>query len=358
MPWMARAMISTVIEWARPATTEPAASAAEGDDQHPLLADHVADPAEDGREDRRRQQEGGQHPGHGVLGGVELVLDGRQHRGHERLQQRVGDRPEQQDGEGDPVAGPCRGDGHEGPIVRRRRCRAVPWTRRLILSPSPTDRRPTGVAAGRASRPGTLGAPVRYGAAHGHPGRSSNGPTGPSARPSPPSIRPAPTATGSRGSGIRTPPVVAFVMLNPSTADAHRLDPTVRRCVGFARSWGFGGTRGGQPLRLPGHRPAELLRCPEPVGAGNDRAVLDAATAVRPGGGGLGRRWQPSATGRRGHRPAGGRGVADCVRSGGPERASRAIRSTSGPTSGRRRGRGPTPERGGVLTAASREDTG
>ena len=28
MPWMARAMISTVIEWASPATTEPAASAA------------------------------------------------------------------------------------------------------------------------------------------------------------------------------------------------------------------------------------------------------------------------------------------------------------------------------------------
>lgn len=30
-----------------------------------------------------------------------------------------------------------------------------------------------------------------------------------------------------------------FVMLNPSTADAHVLDPTIRRCVNFAKAWGF-----------------------------------------------------------------------------------------------------------------------
>lgn len=32
---------------------------------------------------------------------------------------------------------------------------------------------------------------------------------------------------------------VLFVGLNPSTADATQDDPTIRRCVGFARDWGF-----------------------------------------------------------------------------------------------------------------------
>ena len=32
-----------------------------------------------------------------------------------------------------------------------------------------------------------------------------------------------------------------FIGLNPSTADEIQDDPTLRRCKGFARSWGFGG---------------------------------------------------------------------------------------------------------------------
>ena len=33
--------------------------------------------------------------------------------------------------------------------------------------------------------------------------------------------------------------VVNFIMLNPSTADDVFDDPTIRRCVGFAKRWGF-----------------------------------------------------------------------------------------------------------------------
>lgn len=36
-------------------------------------------------------------------------------------------------------------------------------------------------------------------------------------------------------------PRVVYVMLNPSTADAHADDPTIRRCIGFAKSLGHGG---------------------------------------------------------------------------------------------------------------------
>lgn len=36
-------------------------------------------------------------------------------------------------------------------------------------------------------------------------------------------------------------PTVSFIMLNPNNADAERDDPTIRRCAGFARAWGFGG---------------------------------------------------------------------------------------------------------------------
>lgn len=34
---------------------------------------------------------------------------------------------------------------------------------------------------------------------------------------------------------------VAFIGLNPSTADENLDDPTIRRCVGFAKQWGYDG---------------------------------------------------------------------------------------------------------------------
>lgn len=34
---------------------------------------------------------------------------------------------------------------------------------------------------------------------------------------------------------------VVFLMLNPSKADGKEDDPTIRRCINFAKAWGYGG---------------------------------------------------------------------------------------------------------------------
>ena len=36
-------------------------------------------------------------------------------------------------------------------------------------------------------------------------------------------------------------PVMAFIGLNPSTADETADDPTIRKCIKYAKAWGFGG---------------------------------------------------------------------------------------------------------------------
>ncbi len=75
----------------------------------------------------------------------------------------------------------------------------------------------------------------------------------------------------------RTGPIVAFLMLNPSTADAFVLDPTVTRCVGFAKREGCAGLMVVNLFALRATKPAVMKAHPEPVGAHNDRSILGAA---------------------------------------------------------------------------------
>lgn len=55
-------------------------------------------------------------------------------------------------------------------------------------------------------------------------------------------------------------PLCMFVMHNPSTADAQEDDPTIRRCVGFAKSWGYGGIYIGNLSPYRATKPTEMLK--------------------------------------------------------------------------------------------------
>lgn len=64
-----------------------------------------------------------------------------------------------------------------------------------------------------------------------------------------------------------------FVMLNPSTADAEQDDPTIRRCIGFARDWGYGRLKVVNLYAYRATKPDDLWLADDPVGPENDHAI-------------------------------------------------------------------------------------
>jgi len=74
----------------------------------------------------------------------------------------------------------------------------------------------------------------------------------------------------------REKPTVAFIMLNPSTADGLVDDPTIRRCLGFAHDWGFGTLRVVNLFALRATDPRELSIHADPIGVENARHVCRA----------------------------------------------------------------------------------
>lgn len=66
---------------------------------------------------------------------------------------------------------------------------------------------------------------------------------------------------------------LAFVGLNPSTADEYRDDPTIRRCIRFAKDWGFDGLVMLNAYALRSTDPKKLKMVLDPVGKENDDAI-------------------------------------------------------------------------------------
>lgn len=84
------------------------------------------------------------------------------------------------------------------------------------------------------------------------------------------------------GQPFGSPGFVAWIMMNPSTADEQVDDPTVRRARDFTRRWGFGAMVVLNSFALRATRPAMLLDVEDPVGSGNDEAIrLWASQAAR-----------------------------------------------------------------------------
>lgn len=77
-------------------------------------------------------------------------------------------------------------------------------------------------------------------------------------------------------------PVMVWVMLNPSTADAYEDDATIRRCVGFAKLWGFGGIVVVNLFALISTDPKGLLEGGNPVGRPENVEHLYAVVDPKP----------------------------------------------------------------------------
>lgn len=81
-------------------------------------------------------------------------------------------------------------------------------------------------------------------------------------------------------------PLAMFIGLNPSTADEVENDPTIRRCIAFAKSWGAGGLlmanifayRSTDPSVLKGSRDRTAVSKPVAIGPDNDNSLLSMST--------------------------------------------------------------------------------
>lgn len=79
-------------------------------------------------------------------------------------------------------------------------------------------------------------------------------------------------------------PTLGWIMLNPSTADETEDDPTIRRCIGYAKDWGYGSIVVGNLFALRATEPKELYDHPDPIGPENNdhlqQICEDAETVV------------------------------------------------------------------------------
>lgn len=62
-----------------------------------------------------------------------------------------------------------------------------------------------------------------------------------------------------------------FVGLNPSTADETQDDPTIRRCIAFAKAWGYAGLCMTNLFAFRATDPKDMKAAADPVGPDNNK---------------------------------------------------------------------------------------
>lgn len=72
-----------------------------------------------------------------------------------------------------------------------------------------------------------------------------------------------------------------FVGLNPSTADETLDDPTIRRCIGFAKAWGYSGLCMTNLFAFRATDPEKMRSVEDPVGPENDAVLQQLAKDAR-----------------------------------------------------------------------------
>lgn len=72
-----------------------------------------------------------------------------------------------------------------------------------------------------------------------------------------------------------------FIGLNPSTADETQDDPTIRRCIGFAKSWGCKSLRMLNIFSFRATDPKDMKREIDPIGPGSDHYIRELTIGAR-----------------------------------------------------------------------------
>ena len=76
-------------------------------------------------------------------------------------------------------------------------------------------------------------------------------------------------------------PHALFIGVNPSTADETNDDPTIRRCIGFAKDWGYGGLCMANLFAFRATKPKDMKLESDPVGIDNNMWLLNLSVEAR-----------------------------------------------------------------------------